>query len=298
MNDEELKTALKEYDRKKRIPSIIIVGGLVLLVIFAFVKATALLIISIVTFFTGILMLANTFGKKQKLISDNVTAKVLKDIFNTTVYDHKKHIGSNVVKSTGLISSSWNEIYGSDYFEGSYKGVGITCSDLKLLEVTTHSTGKSTYTTTTTVFEGQWIILKLKKPVSSKVIVREKSEKFFGSGYVKAKSDYEVEDVAFNEQYQIKSKDGHEVFHILTPHFMEHIKASDQKANGRTGFCFMNDEVHFICYNGRNLFEKYGSMNDIDEIRRNMLNDTKYITDMIDELLKNEYLFGTESEVY
>ena len=294
LNDEELKCALDECNRKKVVPLIMTIAGIIFTFISVVEFQIAGAIVSFAVIVIGGILLSRVSKKKEKLISENVTIKVLSDVFNITEYDRDAHINEKVIRNTGLITSPWNVISGSDYFRGSYRGVDITCSDVTLIEETTHTTDESTYTTTTVVFKGQWIILKLRRAVNSRLIVKEKSEKLFGKGYQKVKSDFEVEDMAFNEQFQIKSKDGHEVFLILTPHFMEHIRLSDQKANGRTGFCFMNDEAHFICYNDKDLFEIHGNMKDIGLLRENMVRETKYITDMIDELLENDYLFGTD----
>jgi len=109
------------------------------------------------------------------------------------------------------------------------------------------------------------------------------------------KSDLETENAAFNEKYQILTPVPQTVFNILTPHFMEYIVNTDKQAGAQTCFNFTGNEVHIALFNRRDLFEVYAKEilrgKSIAEIRMRIREDVKNITDVIDELLINDYLF-------
>jgi len=140
------------------------------------------------------------------------------------------------------------------------------------------------------MFKGQWIICGLKKELAAPLRLRERYV-----GVIAMKSDVETEHVAFNEKYQILTSDPHTAFCILTPHFMEYIINVDKQADAQTYFKFAGNEVHIALFNRRDLFEVNAKEilggKSVAEIRERIREDVKYITDVIDELLINDYLF-------
>lgn len=70
--------------------------------------------------------------------------------------------------------------------------------------------------------------------------------------------------------------------------------SADDAADTRTYLSFVENRVHIACYTGKDSFElqKNDGAN-LDAIRARMKSELRYITSIADELLKNEYLFGS-----
>ena len=70
--------------------------------------------------------------------------------------------------------------------------------------------------------------------------------------------------------------------------------SADDAANTRTYLSFVENRVHIACYTGKDSFElqKNDGAN-LDAVRSRMKSELRYITSIADELLKNEYLFGS-----
>ena len=186
-----------------------------------------------------------------------------------------------------------NECTGSDFVKGKYKGFPVEFCDIAIKEVYTKSDGD---TTTSLIFKGQWLEISLNKQLSSAVYLAERigSNTITGSGKMQ---EVKTENDAFNKKYQILAEDPHMAFYVLTPHFMEYITAADRAADSVTYFCFKGSRVRVAMGskdNERDLFElgKLKKNTNLNWVRSKVKSDLQYITGTLDELLKNEYLFG------
>jgi hypothetical protein len=73
---------------------------------------------------------------------------------------------------------------------------------------------------------------------------------------------------------------------------MEQLVAADESADSSTLFCFMDGKVHIALYSGRDSFEVKGvKLDNVDNVRQKFRRDLKYMTDIMDELLRNDKLF-------
>lgn len=128
--------------------------------------------------------------------------------------------------------------------------------------------------------------------------VGEKLDKVMTRKMNKEIQEAQTENTAFNKKYQILTDDPHTMFYILTPHFMEYIVSADTAANGQTNFCFTGDRVRVALQNTLDFFEigNIKSVSDIEGLRAKFRSEMRYIVGILDELLKNEFLFGTEEK--
>lgn len=299
--DEELTEGIKKIEKhflKKKAG--VVLSGLAMLISFG--TGWVFLGIPLLLVFLYFLMVA--FGKDgaiKTLVSHNITRDIIAETFDDASYYPKSHISLEKIKEASLIYN-WNEESGSDLVEGTYKGHAIEFSDVHLEDVqeTTDSDG-NTSKTYVTRFKGQWLICELDKDVQSSLRLREKyerkgkvSKKLFGERQ-KIKSDMQTENERFNERFQIITQNLHNAFYILTPHFMEFILKADDMADAQTYLCFIENRVHILSYTNQNSLEvgkiKSNGIS-YDVIRNRMRGELKYITSILDELLKNEYLFG------
>jgi hypothetical protein len=233
--------------------------------------------------------------KLKGFFGENVIRGCLAEIFDGLDYNHAMHIDKGMIRNAGLVSG-WDECYGSDYCTGSYKGVRIQFSDIRLTEIERKKDKDgNTKESETTVFMGQWLICELDKELPARLRLRENTRKVLGGDYQKGKGNLDTENEAFNEKYQIIADDEHTAFYILTPHFMEKIVEMDVKAHGRTFMCFDRNRIHIAINNNRDSFEistKAGSVNDLNALRDRFRAETEYLTDLLDEILLNTRITG------
>ena len=64
-----------------------------------------------------------------------------------------------------------------------------------------------------------------------------------------------TESEAFNKAYSIRGNDGHSIFYLLTPHYMEKLLALSNEIGDRLAMQFRKDGKLLICIRGLNLFE-------------------------------------------
>jgi hypothetical protein len=237
------------------------------------------------------LIYASIDAKAKKLVSENITDGLLKEVFASVRYDYKSHIDRETIRDSELIPR-WTSCSGSDLVHAKYRGLDITFSDIEL----THeeSRGDDDTSTTVTDFLGQWVICRTARLINADVWLIERG---FEMNLFGRKSDIETENIEFNKKYRIHTDDPHTAFLVLTPHFMEYINQMDARANGRTYLWFDGDNVHVAIHNKRNLFDDSITSSvfnpaSFDSLRMRFRHDIAYITGIVDELLRNEYLFG------
>ena len=247
-----------------------------------------------IAFFIALMVIgvydAKLLKQIKKMLGDNIVRCALSEVMELKTYVPDLAVQESKIKAAGLISA-WNRYRGSDYVHANYKGLDIVFSDVTLK----HETGSGKNRRVVTKFKGQWIICQLNKDIKYTLQLREKVR---GD---KGKSDVETENIDFNNKFQILCRDPHTVFYILTPHFMDYIKSLDKRAHTkRTYLCFIKqnneNQVHIALHNNRDLFEpdvqRSFKKEDMPVLRGRIKQEVRYITGIIDELLKNDYLFG------
>lgn len=239
----------------------------------------------------------------KTLLANNITRDIISEVFDESIYAANQRLPDELILEANVIYN-WDRASGSDLVTAKYKGHNISFSDVELEEkVETEDDEGNTSTSYVTKFKGQWLVCELDRDVPSKLRLRENVErtgkvgkKFFGERYEK-KSDVQTENQAFNTRFQILTNDPHGAFYILTPHFMEFILKADDAANAQTYLSFVENRVHILSYTGKDSFElqKNDGVN-LDQIRARMRGELRYITSILDELLKNKYLFGEDQK--
>lgn len=307
ISDEALGTELKALSSRKKYTGIIAVACLIAAVVFGIMRIWSILIPALLAACVFGMINLNSRSKMSRMVKSNVVRDALGGIFANCTYRPQDWLPSERISKARLIDD-WDEISGSDYVSGKYRGHDIELSDIRLVKVKVtiekDEDGKETKRETReTVFRGQWIVCKLDRPLNAMVRVREKRERtgvsksLFGERQ-RAKSDVETENVAFNDQFQILTNDPHSAFYVLTPHFMEYIVAADRQSGGQTSLCFSGDWAYIAIHNNRDSFELKGDkeLSDIPALRKRIGNEVKYITDILNELFQNENLFAREEK--
>ena len=97
----------------------------------------------------------------------------------------------------------------------------------------------------------------------------------------------EMESDPFNQQFKVITSDDELAFYILTPQFMEHIVAADEKVDGYTKIEFENSRVTLALNNGKNSFELTKTLWSRSRFRYEL----NSILGIVDEMLTKENLF-------
>lgn len=283
LNDAELVKRMDDYRKRGKnlcIASIpFLLAGLIALIITGgeFSVLAIVAFVFFVAFFALLWVGFSSFGKATKMFKVNVVRDALASIIDGCVYSPEQSISRERIEATGLFRD-WNKFRGEDYLRGTYKGHQIEFSDI-LLEHE-YSSHKDT-TRTDTIFMGHWLTCRLAKSLPAIIRLAE------GAG----EGNVETENAAFNQKYKIYTDDPHYMFYVLKPHFMEYIVAADEAADGRTFFYFAGSTVHIAVYNSRNIFEIDSDDKDHPDLARERIKgEMKYLTDILDELLRNESL--------
>lgn len=104
-----------------------------------------------------------------------------------------------------------------DLITGQHAGVEFKQSDVRI----THTTGSGKNRKTVVDVDGRLVQFHYKKAIDSRIlIVTDTHAASLEHGLPKI----EMEDVDFNRKFDVYSRDGHSVYYLLTPPFMEYLK--------------------------------------------------------------------------
>lgn len=245
--------------------------------------------VGILVFFPAAIVLFVLYSKATKrihaFIRENITQAILGEIFDVDEYSCGSCISEDMLKNAAL-TEKWDRCGGSDLVRGKYRGYDILFSNIKL-EISTNSDGGDNYQT---IFKGPWVILNHGREFPGSLRIRDRR-----SLYNTRKSNMTTENPAFNAQFQILATDERMASRILTPCFMEFLASADAKERNRAFVCFDPDSICLALYKLRNsydLFEPSGkNLRDIALLREKQRAELKYLTDILDEMMKNDYLF-------
>lgn len=320
MTDDEIISKVSKIQRKGKTISFIsniclflffiaIMGGFVLVAGGYFLGAVVLV--------AGIICLPVSIitGKKTKIVNKEVKNAVgeyvIKDVIGERIdiedYSPSKYINSEFVKKCSILPN-YDRINGSDYISGKYKGVEITYCDLHLEREHRERENGRTTTTYRTNFKGPVILVDLGKEIDGYVRIKERktprkeknflSDIFNGAAEaigIKTEDDViEVENVEFNNQFEIKSNNHHMAFYILTPDFMEKIVEADAMAEGYTNLLFKKKRVVITINNGVDSFELNKTIYNkaqLEKSRQRVRDDFNRVLNMIDKILEKDQLF-------
>lgn len=288
---ERLNQQLNELSKKITLLKTALIISIILTILMWVVFVSFLAALGMIAIIVFVVLLRQKKAEKKSLVHE-IIKDALQEKINVISYNPYHSIPEHAVSNAGLITY-WDKFYGNDLVQGSYKDVPISFSDIHLIKEETYRDSKGhRHKTQTTVFKGLWMVCELPKAVASPIRLKERAK----IRILPQKSDVETENIAFNEKYQILAKDHHNVFYVLTPHFMEYIMAADATAAGQTYFCFDGKFVHMAVDNRKDAFEVTLRHETIEEMKDRFQKDVQYLVEFIDELMKNKYLFGGEEE--
>lgn len=234
-----------------------------------------------------------TFKKEFKNI---FVLNALKSTFEDLVYEPEKGITEDEIRQIGMLNTA-DRFRSNDYISGTYKGIKFEQSDIHIEEEhkDTDSEGRTT-TTWVTIFMGRWMNFDFNKKFKANIQVVSSRFPARSLPWGKKFSKTKMEDIEFNNMFKVYSEMEHDVFYILTPHFMERMKKLYNELNGSIMFCFVDNRLHVAINNTKDSFE-WNPLKPIneEEIKNSIIKDIKLITDFVNELnLDNDLFKGGE----
>ncbi|MDR2664767.1 MAG: DUF3137 domain-containing protein [Oscillospiraceae bacterium] len=234
--------------------------------------------------------------KIKKLTSGDFIRGILRETFQDCQYHYNVGVAGWRVEESRLVAD-WNEISGGDHVEGIYKGHAVEFSDINLKYAydTTNSDGSHT-TRSDTVFKGQWIVCELGRELAQGVYVWENEPSSLSEvppGWLASNGYIETDNPAFNNRFTVESSDPTAPSRVLAPHFMDYLLRT-AVVQARRYIYFQGKHVQFALDNGLDMFEVNGNVrspDDIDALRANVRDEIKNITEILDQIMLNEYLF-------
>lgn len=203
---------------------ITIIGGLL-----------GILVLPVIVILAVLWTMANDEYKKKykQLIAENVLYSMFDD---ARFYPDR---GYTEAEFKGMYLIHWRNdfsYYSEDLITGSHKGVDFGRADIKI----THTRGSGKNRTTIVDVDGRLMEFACRKEINSRILIVKKGERArLESGL----NEVKMEDVDFNQKFDVYAEDAHSVFYLLTPRFMEYIK-----------MLYDRDKMLYISFDRRRLY--------------------------------------------
>ncbi|MDE6435743.1 MAG: DUF3137 domain-containing protein [Lachnospiraceae bacterium] len=174
--------------------------------------------VAAVIFVAASIMLGKVHKEYENEYKDLISKHVLRASFDDAQYYPLKGFTPKEFRDAHLIQWRGGFQYSSeDLIIGQYVGVEFKQSDVRI----THNSGSGRNRQTVVDVDGRLTQFHYKKAIESPIlIVTATHNALLETGLSRIK----MEDVDFNEKFEVYSEDGHSVYYLLTPPFMEYLK--------------------------------------------------------------------------
>lgn len=201
---------------------------------------------------------------------------VLRTHFGDFKYFPEDGFKEEDLRENQLLYRSWNSFRSEDLIMSTYKGVGFRQSDISV----SYTTGSSKNRKTVSLMRGRLAEFDFPTDVYGEVVITQKG---YNYAYVKGMSKISMENVEFNNKFDVYARDEHSAFYLITPQFMEYIQRLS--GYGEIYLKFNGKKVFVLRHGIEGAFEIKESkkINVQAEVSR-AYNDIKEILDIIDIL--------------
>ena len=234
-----------------------------------------------------------------------VVPSILKEIDPGLSYNPSGCIPKEEFRRSKIFTNSIDSYHGEDLVFGSYKGIPVRFSELKVQEK--HSDGKNT--TYHTFFDGVFMIADFNKDFKySHWVLPDSAEAAFGQVFGNFLQKLSLpgrghmtrmEDPAFEKKFVVYTEDDVEARYILTPklmHTMLKLSERFRKGASRIAFAFMDSNVNIAIpiEGGRDLFEMPSRGDLGEETARKTMEELKDILSVFDVMELDLRLWSKE----
>ena len=211
---------------------------------------------------------------------------MIKSAIPSVQYKPDQGFSSSMISNTGLISMG-NIYHSEDLITGVYNNVEFQRADVLIQDESTDSDGN---TTTTTKFQGRWMVFESNKYFEADLQIIQK-----GFAYaVKRTSIFtrkdnrrhaiETEDVTFNKEFKCLCQNDQEAFYLLTPVLMQGLMKLAAESDGKIMVGFVNNRIHVAIRSNKDSLEPpiFHRVSDADvrEIQREIHAVTSFVEEM------------------
>ena len=286
MTNEQLEAEINSARTKETIANVLIYGAGAAMILMFYLKKIPLGIFFLVLLLVGGYLYSKSAGEAKKLLSDNVTRVVLKEVLGDAV---EYNPWGKINPGSMVFPFSYNCTDGSDHIKAVYNGLNIELGDIELIDET-EDTDEDGHTNTRkdTVFKGQWLTCDFGKELAGQVYISEWTKK----DRRMMKSNVTMDNEQFSKRFCVRADHPQEAYYILTPHMMEYILTMADKSGGTVYLSFLRDgKMHIAVKTGRDFFELGKSNANVEELRQKYLGELRWFTDMIDTLRVEDTLY-------
>ncbi|MDR0356657.1 MAG: DUF3137 domain-containing protein [Deltaproteobacteria bacterium] len=239
----------------------------------------------------GLIVLGLASLRRSKQLAALIAVPIIREIFGADcLYDSFGHIPDDRIAASGL-ADDYEDVSGSDFVRGSYRGVPVMFSDVRLTRTERRhdSNTNESHDHVIEVFRGRWLVADFDRElVAAPLTVLERRS---GGDSIQMESE------AFNRQFSVYCADAHTAFYVLTPHFMERLTAVDAAADGDSRFNFCQNSLQIAVGSKLDLFEAgFFKAPDVAAMRERFRREIGRLTGVLDEMLAHERLFGSDAE--
>ena len=246
-----------------------------------------------------ILIVASRVSKLRKemkeLYKDAFVREPLNNNFRDVIYEPQRGFSEEDIKSFQLClwgNSYWSE----DFIQATYEGVRFTVAEVHVIEVdkSSDSSRSETY------FEGRMMVFNFPNKLVNAVTVFSKKFKHRDMSRAEAKeTKVELENMQFNDAFDVYSQTQQDSFYLITPHMMERMQVLAGKYDSIAMRVVGNRVVLAFNEPGKNVFDQnidVGQL-DIDQEMAKVqgeIDDIKMFITAILNLKPNAYVMPAE----
>lgn len=173
----------------------------------------------------------------------NIAEPILERFFGEFQYKPSQGLSKNELLGFKFLKGvNMNAVHSEDYIEGIYKGVGYRQADVqreKRLDA-------SDLYNEIDRLHGRISIYEFKKSLNGDIVIKSKNSPHVDVGSL---AKVEMENIQFNDRFDVYAANGQMAYYLLTPQFMEYLLQLDVRRE--TAFRFSTNHI-YVLRNGIN----------------------------------------------
>ena len=211
------------------------------------------LIIAIAPAIIFLIPVLNSYSLKQKWVQkykDEVLKPIVEAQFPDIIYEDQHHISEQMFNASNLFSNP-DRFNGEDLFSGKLDATTFSFSEVHAEEKhTRRDKDGNTKTSYTTIFRGIFLIADFNKEIQSETYVYSFGGKWF-SRFKRVK----LENVTFEDRFNVYSNSQIEARYILTPKMMRRIIDLEDRFGENLYLSFRGHNVYVAISESNDMFE-------------------------------------------
>lgn len=193
------------------------IGIIVFFISMGIFQAEKGMYIGIILGVVGGFVFRGTHAAYQKIYKDLFVEEPLNKNFENVFYAWRSGFNLDEVNDFNICTKV-DKVVSEDYVKADYKGIHFEMSDVKAISNMRHGKNDSGIR-----FQGRIIAFDFPDKAVKNTLVYTKPFFYRSKEYAAKQNIVKMESTAFNHDFDVYSDDAHDVFYLLTPHFMEQL---------------------------------------------------------------------------